>query len=277
MNTRTVNMQNLEKAKTKLKKAKKIVVKVGTSTLTHSNGKINLELINKLSWVLTALINEGRELILVTSGAIGVGATKLNFRKRPTVAEEKQAAAAIGQAALMQIYQNFFGQYNQTTAQILLTKDDFKDGERKTNTRNTFATLLRFGVLPIVNNNDTISTDEIGFSDNDILSAGVASILNADLLILMTDIDALYDSNPKTNPGAKRIPYVPKISKEVADVSGGKGSTFSVGGMETKIAAAELCYEHGVLMAILDGSDPAGILDLIGGKDLGTIFDVKGE
>ncbi|MDR1834843.1 MAG: glutamate 5-kinase [Fusobacteriaceae bacterium] len=268
-------MDTPEKTIEKIKEAKKIVVKVGTSTLTHANGKINLELINRLSWVLTELINEGKEVILVTSGAIGVGATKLHFKKRPVATEEKQAAAAIGQASLMQIYQNFFNQYNQMTAQILLTKDDFKGGERKSNTTNTFQTLLAFGALPIVNNNDTISTDELGFSDNDILSAAVATLLRADLLILLTDIDALYDSNPKKNPEARRIPYVEKITKETADVSGGQGSAFSVGGMETKIAAAEICYENGVMMAIIDGSDPAGILDILNGKDIGTIFDVK--
>ncbi|MDR3258018.1 MAG: glutamate 5-kinase [Fusobacteriaceae bacterium] len=266
-------MENILKAKEKIKNAKRIVIKVGTSTLTYANGKINLELINKLSWVLTTLINQGREIILVTSGAIGVGATKLNFKERPKLTREKQAAAAIGQASLMQIYQNFFNQYNQMTAQILLTKDDFKEGERKTNTSNTFETLIEFGVLPIVNANDTISTFEIEFSDNDTLSASVAGLLKANLLIILTDIDSLYDSNPQKNINAKRIPYVGRVTKEIADVAGDKGSTFSVGGMETKISAAEECYQDGVMMAIADGSDPITIIDIINGKDIGTIFD----
>ena len=177
----------------RIKSSKRIVIKVGTSTLTYENGNLNLGLLNKLAWVLSDLRNQGRDVILVTSGAIGVGSKKLNFKTRPKETREKQAAAAVGQAELMHIYQNFFGEYSQRVAQILLTKDDFKEGERKTNTTNTLETLLNFGVIPIVNANDTISTFEIEFSDNDRLSASVASLIGADLLIILTDIDALYD------------------------------------------------------------------------------------
>lgn len=266
-------MQN--EIKERVKTAKRIVVKVGTSTLTYANGNLNLNLMNKLAWILADLNNQGREVILVTSGAIGVGSKSLNFKKRPTITREKQAAAAVGQAELMHIYQNFFGEYNQKVAQVLLTKDDFKEGERKTNTNNTLETLLEFGVIPIINANDTISTFEIEFSDNDRLSASVASLLKADLLIILTDIDALYDANPKTHPEAKRIAYVEKVTDDILSMGGEKGSEFSVGGMETKLLAARKCYDYGVIMAILDGSNPLLIEEIINGNDVGTLFDCK--
>ena len=257
----------------RIKDSKRIVVKVGTSTLTYPNG--NLNLINRLSWVLADLRNQDKEVILVTSGAIGVGSKSLNFEKRPTITREKQAAAAVGQVELMHIYQNFLGEYNQRVAQVLLTKEDFKAGERRTNTNNTLETLLDFGVIPIINANDTISTFEIEFSDNDRLSASVAALLQSDLLIILTDIDALYDANPKTHPEAKRIPYVEKVTDDILSMGGEKGSEFSVGGMETKLLAARTCYDHGVIMAILNGSNPLLIQDLMDQKDVGTVFDCK--
>lgn len=263
---------NNKKIREQIKDSKRIVIKVGTSTLTYPNGNLNFNLMNKLAWILADLRNQGRDVILVTSGAIGVGSKSLNFEKRPTIIREKQAAAAVGQAELMHIYKNFMGEYNQRVAQILLTKDDFKEGERKTNTNNTLETLLDFGVIPIINANDTISTFEIEFSDNDRLSASVASLLKADLLIILTDIDALYDANPKTHPEAKRIPYVEKVTDKILAMGGEKGSEFSVGGMETKLLAARECFDHGVMMAILDGSNPSFIEELINGKDIGTVF-----
>lgn len=259
----------------KIQNSKRIVIKVGTSTLTYSNGNLNFSLMNKLAWIMSDLINQGKEVILVSSGAIGVGSKKLNFKTRPTEIREKQAAAAVGQVQLMHIYQNFLGEYGQSVAQVLLTKDDFKEGERKTNTNNTLETLLSFGVVPIINANDTISTFEIEFSDNDRLSASVASLLKADLLIILTDIDALYTANPKTHPEAKRIPYVEKVTDEILGMGGEKGSEFSVGGMETKLLAARECYDNGVMMAILDGSNPSFIGDLISGEDIGTVFDCE--
>ncbi|WP_101473491.1 MULTISPECIES: glutamate 5-kinase [Fusobacterium] len=259
----------------RIKDSKRIVVKVGTSTLTYPNGNLNLNLINRLSWVLADLRNQDKEVILVTSGAIGVGSKSLNFEKRPTITREKQAAAAVGQVELMHIYQNFLGEYNQRVAQVLLTKEDFKAGERRTNTNNTLETLLDFGVIPIINANDTISTFEIEFSDNDRLSASVAALLQSDLLIILTDIDALYDANPKTHPEAKRIPYVEKVTDDILSMGGEKGSEFSVGGMETKLLAARTCYDHGVIMAILNGSNPLLIQDLMDQKDVGTVFDCK--
>lgn len=259
----------------KIKNSKRIVIKVGTSTLTYPNGNLNLKLINRLAWVLSDLTNQNKEVILVTSGAIGVGSKSLNLKKRPTIIKEKQAAAAVGQMELMHIYQNFLGEYNQKVAQVLLTKDDFKEGERITNTHNTLTTLLEFGVLPIINANDTISTFEIEFSDNDRLSASVATLLKADLLIILTDIDALYDANPKTHPNAKKIHYVECVTDEILEMGGEKGSEFSVGGMKTKLLSAKSCYSHGVMMAILDGSNPIFIQELLEGKEIGTIFDCK--
>lgn len=256
----------------KIQDSKRIVIKVGTSTLTYPNGNLNFNLMNRLAWILADLRNQGRDVILVTSGAIGVGSKSLNFEKRPTLTKEKQAAAAVGQAELMHIYKNFMGEYNQRVAQILLTKDDFKEGERKTNTCNTLETLLEFEVIPIINANDTISTFEIEFSDNDRLSASVASLLKADLLVILTDIDALYDANPKMHPEAKRISYVEKVTDEILAMGGEKGSEFSVGGMETKLLAARECYDGGVMMAILDGSNPSHIEKLINGEDIGTVF-----
>ena len=259
----------------RIKDSKRIVVKVGTSTLTYPNGNLNLNLINRLSWVLADLRNQDKEVILVTSGAIGVGSKSLNFEKRPTITREKQAAAAVGQVELMHIYQNFLGEYNQRVAQVLLTKEDFKAGERRTNTNNTLETLLDFGVIPIINANDTISTFEIEFSDNDRLSASVAALLQADLLIILTDIDALYNANPKTHPEAQRIAYVEKVTDDILSMGGEKGSEFSVGGMETKLLAARTCYEHKVIMAILNGANPLLIQELMDQQDVGTVFDCK--
>lgn len=258
-----------------LKDCKRIVIKVGTSTITYPNGRLNLKRIEKLSWILSDIRNQGKEVILVSSGAIGVGSTRLEFKERPTEVRKKQAAAAVGQAVLMQIYQNFFNVYTQTVAQILLTKDDIKEGERKTNTINTFETLLELGVIPIVNENDTISTFEIEFSDNDRLSAHVATLINADLLILLTDIDGLYDSDPKLNSDAKRIDVVNGVTSDIEKMAGTKGSTFSVGGMATKIAAGKMCEQSGVNMVVALGEDPAIIEDILNGEDIGTLFLAK--
>jgi len=198
-----------------LKECHRIVVKVGTSTITYPNGKLNLKRIEELAWVLADLRNRGMEVTLVTSGAIGVGAVRMAMRERPTVMREKQAAAAVGQAVLMQIYHNFFDRYNQTVAQVLLTKEEISSEERYQNTKNTLETLLEMGIVPIVNANDTISTYEIEISDNDQLSAMVAEIIQADLLILLTDIDALYDKDPRSNPDAERIADVARVTPEI--------------------------------------------------------------
>ena len=256
-----------------LKQCERIVVKVGTSTITYPSGKLNLKRIEELAWILTDLRNRGKEVILVTSGAIGVGAVRMNMKTRPTIIKEKQAAAAVGQAMLMQIYHNFFDRYNQTVAQVLLTKEELSSDSRYQNTKNTLETLLAMGIVPIINANDTISTYEIEISDNDRLSAMVAEIVQADLLILLTDIDALYDKDPRSNADAKRVPNVKAITPEIEGMaSEGKGSEFSVGGMKTKLQAAKICLDANVKMAIALGENPKVIHQLIEGEDVGTVF-----
>lgn len=255
-----------------LKQSKRIVVKVGTSTLTYENGRLNLKRIERLSWVLSDLVNQGKEVVLVTSGAIGVGAARLSFTERPKEMRKKQAAAAVGQAVLIQIYQNFFKEYNQAIAQILLTKEEIENEERRTNTLNTLHTLLELDIVPIINANDTISTYEIEFSDNDNLSAMVASMIDADLLILLTDIDGLYDKDPRQYDDAKRISNITEITEQIHKMAGQKGSRFSVGGMATKVQAAEICQKAGFHMIVASGDDPAVIHDIIDGKDVGTFF-----
>ncbi len=256
-----------------LKNCKRIVVKVGTSTITYPTGRLNLKRIEELAWVLTDLRNAGKEVILVTSGAIGVGAVHLAMRERPTVMREKQAAAAVGQAMLMQIYHNFFDRYNQTVAQVLLTKEELDSASRYENTKNTLETLLEMNIIPIINANDTVSTDEIGISDNDRLSAMVAEIVAADALLLLTDIDALYDKDPTRYPDAKRISYVGEMTEEIRAMAGeGNGSKFSTGGMQTKLQAAEICMRAQLQMIIANGEDPKIIHSVLGGADVGTLF-----
>lgn len=257
----------------KLKYSKRIVIKVGTSTLTYPNGRLNLQRIEKMAWVLSDLSNQGRDVALVTSGAIAVGAIRLAYDHRPTTIEDKQAAAAVGQAVLMQIYQNMFSTYDHTVAQVLLTRDVIENDERRQNTKNTFDTLFNIGVIPIVNANDTVSTDELGFSDNDGLSAIVSGVIKADLLILLTDIDGLYDDDPKINSNAKCISYVSKITDEILQMAGEKGSEFSVGGMESKLLAAKMCEDIGLPMVIAIGEDPSIIHKILEGQDVGTCFD----
>ena len=258
----------------KLQDCKRIVVKVGTSTITYPNGRLNLKRIEELAWVLTDLRNRDKEVVLVTSGAIGVGAVRMAMHQRPTITREKQAAAAVGQAMLMQIYHNFFDRYNQTVAQVLLTKEELSSDQRYENTKNTLETLLEMGIVPIVNANDTISTYEIEISDNDRLSAMVAEIIHADLLILLTDIDALYDKDPRTHKDAKRVAQVEAITEEILAMAGEKGSAFSVGGMKTKLQAAAICLGAGVQMAIANGEDPKVVHRILDGEDVGTLFGI---
>ncbi len=256
----------------RLSESKSIAVKVGTSTITYPNGKLNMRRIGSLARVLADFRNRGIDVVLVTSGAIGVGSIRLGYEQRPTLMREKQAAAAVGQAVLMQIYQSFFTDYNQKVAQVLLTKDDMREDERTENIINTFHTLWEMGVIPIVNANDTISTVEIGFSDNDTLAAHVASLLKMDTLVLFTDIDAMYNKDPKRNPDAERISVVDEITDEILAMAGDKGSTFSVGGMAAKLNAATECMENGIDMVIALGEKPELLFDIIDGDDIGTLF-----
>ncbi len=252
--------------------AQKIVVKVGTSTLTHKNGKLNLEQIEKLVRQLSDLRNQGKDVVLVSSGAIGAGMGKLNLEERPKTIPEKQAVAAIGQGILLHIYEKIFAEYGQATAQLLLTKADLEHRQRFLNGRNTLLTLLRFGVIPIVNENDTVAFEEIKFGDNDTLAALVGTLIDADLVILLTDIDGFYDSDPRKNKHAKRISVVETIDEQVAGQAGSVGSKFGSGGMATKITAASIAVNAGIPLMIAHGAEDHIIRRLTAGEDVGTLF-----
>jgi glutamate 5-kinase len=255
--------------------AKKVVVKVGTSTLTYKNGKLNLRRVERLCKVLSDLQNSGKEIILVTSGAIGVGAGKLGLAERPVTTEGKQAAAAVGQCELMFIYDKFFGEYNRTVAQVLLTGDVIANEHNKINTQNTFSELLKMGVIPVVNENDTVAVDELAgnqIGDNDTLSSIVARLVDADLLVILTDIDGLYDGNPRKNAKAKRIPYVPHITDDIRQIAGGAGSARGTGGMRTKVEAACSANAGGITCCVMSGAVPEKLYDLFEGAQIGTIF-----
>ncbi len=258
-----------------LKDANRIVVKVGTSTLTHRTGHINIRLMEALVKVLADIHNYGKELVLVTSGAIGVGVGKLGLRERPGDIPGKQAAAAVGQCELMYLYDRYFSEYNHTVAQVLLTKYTFDDPEGRENARNTFRKLLELGAIPVVNENDTVATDEIKFGDNDSLSAVVAGMIEADCLVILTDIDGLYSANPQTDPGAVLVPEVEEITQAVLDSAGGAGSALGTGGMLTKLQAARIATGAGVDMYIINGKAPERLYDLLEGKAVGTHFAAR--
>ena len=252
--------------------AKRVVVKVGTSTLTHSTGLLNIRRVEELVRVLSDLKNAGNEVILVTSGAIGVGAGKLGMTKRPSDMPTKQACAALGQSELMYVYDKCFSEYNHNVAQVLLTRDIIENSQRKENVTNTLSRLLSLSVIPVINENDTVSTEEIEFGDNDTLSAIVASIVNADLLMILSDIDGLYDSDPHKNPDAKRIPRVYALDDSIMALAGSKGSEFGTGGMATKLHAAQICMESKIPMIIMNGSRPVEMYRLFDGEEIGTLF-----
>lgn len=254
-----------------LKDAKRIVFKVGTSSLTYSGGGINLRRVESLVKVLSDLKNQGKEIILVTSGAISVGMGKLGIKNRPDKTREKQALAAIGQCELMDFYSNLFSHYNHTVAQLLLTKDVVDNITLKTNAVNTFETLLFFGAIPIVNENDSISAEQIEFGDNDTLSALVAKLTGADLLVILSDIDGLYDGDPK-DKGSKLISVVSGVTDDIKKLAGGSGTERGTGGMITKLTAAEIINDAGTDMYIINGSDPENIYKLLDGSDIGTRF-----
>lgn len=258
-----------------LVKHNRIVVKVGTTTLTYSNGKLNLRTMEQLACVLSDLTNRGKEIILVSSGAIAVGAERLGLAKRPRDIKGKQAASAVGQVVLMQIYHNFFMSFNQKVAQILFTKDILEIDERRKNAKNAFNTLISMGIIPIVNENDTVSTDELGFSDNDMLSAYVATLVKADCLIILSDIDGLFSEDPKKNPDASIISYIENISDEIESMAGSASSLLGSGGMKTKISAAKYAVDNGIDTVIAKGEKPQIITDILNGEDIGTIIVSK--
>lgn len=254
----------------------RIVVKVGTSTLAHPTGRLNIQRMEKLCKVLSDLKNMGHEIILVSSGAIAMGFGKLNLSERPKDVPTKQASAAVGQCELMYIYDKLFTEYNHTVAQLLITAPDIEEGGvRKQNFHNTLARLLELGALPVINENDTISTEEFGIGDNDTLSAIVAVTIQADLLILLSDIDGLFDGDPRKNPDAKLIDTVEKIDEHIISLGGGSGSNLGTGGMATKLRAAQMATAAGCEMVIANGQSPEVLYDVAAGKRVGTRFLTK--
>ena len=254
----------------------RIVVKVGTSTLAHPSGLINIRRVEELCKVMSDLKNAGHDIILVTSGAIGMGTGKLQLSERPRDVAAKQAAAAVGQCELMYTYDKLFSEYNHTVAQLLMTGSDFENEERHINFKNTMDKLLEFKALPIINENDTVATDEIKVGDNDTLSAMVAVNVNADLLILLSDIDGLFTADPHNDPDAKLISVVSEIGEDILALGGGEGSGLGTGGMRTKLHAAEICTENNCDMIIANGKDPNVLYDIVEGKAVGTRFIKRG-
>lgn len=253
-------------------KKKRIVIKVGTSTLTHENGKINIRQMEHLVRVIADLVNRGNEVVLVSSGAVGAGVGKLGLKERPEEIRKKQALAAIGQASLVSIYDRFFSEYGYNAAQVLLTKYVLDSEHKYNNAKNAFLAMLEYGVIPIVNENDVVSTEELEFGDNDTLSAYVAVLIDADLLIILSDIDGLYDCDPSRNPNAKIIPVVKKIDEEVISAAGGAGTRRGTGGMKTKLHAAEIVVKNGIDMIIANGKNIENLYDIADGKNVGTLF-----
>lgn len=256
---------------------KRIVIKLGTSTLAHKTGKLNIRRMNNLVRVISDLHNSGKEIIMVSSGAVGLGAGKLGLAERPRETRFKQAVAAIGQCELMHVYDDMFAKYSVTVAQILLTKTIINNPNHCENFKNTVESLVEMGVIPIVNENDTIAIDELELEigENDSLSALVASLSGADLLLILSDIDGLYDDDPRTNPDAKPITVVEEITPEIESVAGGAGTSLGTGGMSTKINAAKIAVEAGIDMVIMNGNDPELLYDLFENKEIGTIFKAK--
>lgn len=259
---------------------KRIVFKVGTSTLCHAGAGLNLRNIDRLARALTDIKNEGREVILVSSGAIGAGTGKLRLEERPTDLRMKQAVSSVGQSELMHIYDKLFGEYGATIGQILFTKDDVDRPTVRQNLLGTFNALLKLGVIPVVNENDSVGIEEIEsekkvFGDNDTLSAVVAELVGADLLVILSDIDGLYDSDPRVNKDALHIPVVREIDGRIAALAGGIGSKFGTGGMATKVAAARIATDAGVNVVITDGSVSKNLYAAAHGLAVGTLFTIS--
>ncbi|WP_312334755.1 glutamate 5-kinase [Anaerospora hongkongensis] len=252
--------------------AKRIVIKVGTSTLSHSTGKLNFQRIEKLVRELADLANQGKEIILVTSGAVSAGMDRLGLKEKPKTIPEKQAAAAVGQGILLHTYEKIFGEYGQIVAQVLLTREDSVNRKRYANSRNTLLTLLSMGVIPIINENDAVAVDELKIGDNDTLSAMVASIVDADVLIILSDVEGVFTANPQSDPTAALIPEISDITPELEDLAGGPGSMRGTGGMYTKIQAAKIAVNSGVVMVIASGFRDGVVREVLSGSNVGTLF-----
>ena len=253
----------------------RIVIKVGTSTLAHTTGRLNIRHVEKLCKVLSDLKNAGNEVILVSSGAIGLGAGKMGLTARPRETAMKQAAAAVGQCELMYVYDRMFAEYNHIVAQMLLTGDDLKPGRRCDNFKQTMRCLLAQGILPVINENDTVATEEISVGDNDSLSAIVSAAIGADLLVLLSDIDGLYTADPHKDPDARLIDTVPALTEDIIALAGGSGSSLGTGGMQTKLSAARIATDAGVEMVIANGAYPEKLYDIAEGRPVGTRFLVQ--
>ena len=254
---------------------KRVVIKIGSSSLTHpETGSLNLEKMERLVRILTDLHNQGKDVVLVTSGAIAVGRKALGIKERPTKRSVKQACAAVGQASLMMVYQKLFAEYNQTAAQILMTKYTMMNDISRNNAKNTFEELFTMGVIPIVNENDTVSTEELDldFGDNDTLSAIVTALVEGDLLILLSDIDGLYTDDPHTNKEAKLIPCVTQINEDLSGMAKASASNVGTGGMTTKVSAAKIATASGADMVITNGDNVRNIYHILEGKEIGTLF-----
>ncbi|MDR3120659.1 MAG: glutamate 5-kinase [Clostridiales bacterium] len=265
-----------------LTQKRRVVIKVGTSTLTHPNGRVNLHRIDQLARVLSDISNTGRDVVLVSSGAIGVGVGKLKIGARPQNTAERQAIAAVGQCELMQLYSKTFSEYGHIVGQILLTRDVVDHEYPRKNVINTFETLLKMGIIPIVNENDSVSTEELesrpqsnAFGDNDTLSAVVATLIRADLLILLTDTDGFYSENPRENPKAELVRHISEITPEIERAAGGVGSARGTGGMVTKLEAARLALSAGIDMVLANGAAPSVIYDIFDGAEAGTWFSAS--
>ena len=250
----------------------RIVIKIGTSTLAHPTGLLNVRLVEELCKTISDIKNAGHEVIVVSSGAIGMGVGKLGLRERPKDIPTKQAAAAVGQCELMYTYDKLFGEYNHTVAQLLITGEDVENDTRHQNFSNTINRLLELGAIPIINENDTVATNEIVIGDNDTLAAIVAQSIGSDKLILLSDIDGLYTADPHTHPDAKLISHIEKIDDSVRALAGASASNQGTGGMVTKLRAAEICTASGCDMVIANGKNPSNLYDILDGKSVGTTF-----
>ncbi len=262
-----------------IKDSKRIVIKVGTSTLTHVGGKLNLKRIEALIRVIADFKNQQKEIVLVSSGAIGVGVSKMGLKTRPETMAGKQAVAAVGQCELMHLYSKLLSEYHYAVGQILLTRDVVEHPQKRINAKNTFDTLLKVGALPIVNENDTVATEEIEctFGENDTLAAIVAALVDADLLINLSDISGLYTADPREDSRAKMIPVVEEITDEIKELAGGAGTSRGTGGMASKLSAAEIANAAGVNMIITSGENPKILYDILEGQHVGTVFVRKGK
>ena len=258
-----------------LKNIQKIVVKVGTSTLTKEDGNLNIEKIKKIVSELSNLSDKGYDVVLVTSGAVGAGMGRLNMTERPKTLSEKQALASVGQVALTHLYQMLFQEYGKIIGQLLLTKGDFSDRRRYLNARNVCNTLLKNKIVPIINENDAVVANEIKVGDNDTLSALVSGLIDADLLIILSDVQGLYNKNPQKYEDANLIEIVGKIDDDIRKTAGGEGSKFGTGGMITKIIAAEMATKIGTNMVIASGEDPRNITRIVEKENIGTLFTKK--